>query len=143
MSRTCTARTGDGRPCRATPQGDRPFCRLHDPAQAEAVAAARRLGGAHRRRRRATDELEPFRGLRDVAAFQAFLELAARDVIAMESSPARVRLAVAVVTPATRLLERSDLAARIARLEVQLAQLADRSERAAPPDADPPERVDP
>ena len=57
---TCTATTRSGAPCRSFAPPDRPYCVMHDPEQAAAVAAARARGGTvaaklralHGRRRR-------------------------------------------------------------------------------------------
>ena len=45
----CTATTKAGTPCMAAAQLGKAFCFLHDPANAETVAAARKRGGAARR----------------------------------------------------------------------------------------------
>src|SRR5207249_592001 len=52
MSDTCcTAHTATGQPCRAHPRPGRPFCALHDPELADAIAEGRSKGGAAPRRR--------------------------------------------------------------------------------------------
>src|SRR5439155_851779 len=52
MSDTCcTALTATGQPCRAHPRPGRPFCALHDPELAGAIAEGRSKGGAAPRRR--------------------------------------------------------------------------------------------
>ena len=103
------------------------------------MAAGRRLGGAHRRRSRTRDVADGFRGLGDPAAILAFLEGAARDTLAMEPSAQRVRLAVAIVTPALHLVEireTGEVAAHLVALETRLERLEQAPERGAPGDAD-------
>ena len=63
----CTALRTDGRPCRATPMIDEAFCFWHSPNTVEEAAEARRLGGAHRRKKKAVASIYDFRGLRTIA----------------------------------------------------------------------------
>jgi hypothetical protein len=67
----CTAVRNDGRPCQATPMRDEPFCFWHAPETADEAAEARRLGGLHRRKKKAVAAIYGFGGLRTIIDIQA------------------------------------------------------------------------
>ncbi len=48
--RQCAATRSDGQPCGLPPMADSEFCWAHEPANAEAAAEARRLGGMRHKR---------------------------------------------------------------------------------------------
>src|SRR5436189_188263 len=50
LLRRCTATTGDGGPCDATPMRDRIWCFWHHPDHQKDAAEGRRLGGIRRKR---------------------------------------------------------------------------------------------
>lgn len=74
-----------GRPCRATPLRDEPFCFWHSPETAEEAAEARRLGGLHRRKKKTVGAIFGFGGLRTIEDNQALLETAAIETLAIEA----------------------------------------------------------
>ena len=77
LGRACSYVMPSGRLCRATPLVDQPFCFWHSPETAEEAAEARRLGGLHRRKKKAVASIYDFRGLRTIEDNQALLETAA------------------------------------------------------------------
>jgi hypothetical protein len=116
-ARGCPVILANGRPCRATPLRDATWCVFHDPAHAEEVAEARRLGGLRRRRERTLADAYDFTGLGEVESIRRLLEIAAFDTLNLEASVPRVRALIATATAATKLLEIRDLADRVAALE--------------------------
>jgi hypothetical protein len=125
----CTALRNDGRPCRATPLIDEPFCFWHAPQTVEEAAEARRLGGLHRRKKKSVAAIFGFGGLRTIADNQALLETAAIETLAIENSINRNRTLATFVATAAKLIELGDLADRVAALEA--AALASRPSSAA------------
>ncbi len=57
------------------------FCFWHDPAHAEEMAEARRLGGLRRRKEKAVEGAYDFGGLVDVSQVRRLLEIAALDTL--------------------------------------------------------------
>jgi hypothetical protein len=113
----CTALRNDGRPCRATPMHDEPFCFWHAPETADEAAEARRLGGLHRRKKKSVAAVYGFGGLRTIADNQALLETAAIETLAIENSISRNRALASMATVGGKLIELGDLAERVAALE--------------------------
>ena len=125
----CTALRNDGRPCRATPLIDEPFCFWHAPQTAEEAAEARRLGGLHRRKKKSVAAIYGFAGLRTISDSQTLLETAAIETLAIENSINRNRTLATFVATAAKLIELGELADRVAALEV--AALASRASTAS------------
>ena len=113
----CTFPMPDGRPCRAAPLHDEPFCFAHSPEKAEEAAEARRLGGLRRRREKTLMGAYAFAGLGSIAAIRRILEIAAVDALGLENSIARVRALVAAALAAAKLLEAGELEDRLTALE--------------------------
>jgi hypothetical protein len=99
------------------PQTDSPYCWAHDPANAEAAAEARKLGGIRRRREGTVAGAFAFEGLTNVSQLRRLLEIAAFDALSLENSVARVRAIIALVLAGAKLLETGELEERIATLE--------------------------
>ena len=74
VSRTCNTIKDDGQACRAAPLQDGNFCLMHDPAHAEQMAEARRLGGERRRWEKAVSEVYVNEGLENVSQVRRLLE---------------------------------------------------------------------
>jgi hypothetical protein len=113
----CAATKKDGRPCRALARTGSYWCIFHDPSLAAEAAAARRLGGEHRRRTRLDGGAREFTGFGNAAAVQRVLEIAVGDVLDLEPSLERARVLISAAGAAMRLLELSTLEARLSRLE--------------------------
>ena len=121
VGRTCAFLMPSGRPCRATPLRDEPFCFWHAPETAEEAADARRLGGLHRRKKKTIAAVYGFNGLRTVEDNQALLETAAIETLALENSIARNRTLVQAAATGAKLVEVGDHEGRITALESMLA----------------------
>jgi hypothetical protein len=107
----------NGRPCRARPLRDVPFCFWHAPGNEEEVAEARRLGGLRRRREKTVAGAYDFEGLSSVEAIRRLLEIAMLDVLGLDNSIARARVLISGATAAAKLLETGELQDRIEQLE--------------------------
>ncbi len=117
VGRACTFIMPSGRPCRATPLRDEPFCFWHSPETTEEAAEARHLGGLHRRKKKTVGAIYGFRGLRTIEDNLGLLETAAIETLALENSIARNRTLGGFATTGLKLLEASDLEERLATLE--------------------------
>lgn len=114
---TCTKLRTDGKPCRATPMTDEAFCFWHSPQTAEDADRARRLGGAHRRKKKTVAAVYGLHGLRTVGDLQTALETVTIETFALENSIARNRAIAGMVATGAKLIEVGELAERIAVLE--------------------------
>jgi hypothetical protein len=99
------------------PQIDAPYCWAHDPANAEAAAEARKMGGMRRRREGTLASAFELEGLTSVPQLRRVLEIAAFDALGLENSIARVRALIAIVLAGAKLLETGELEERVAALE--------------------------
>jgi hypothetical protein len=106
-----------GLPCGAPPLRESTLCYWHDPAKADDLAEAQRLGGLRRKRERTIAAAYDFTGLGSVEAIQRILMIATTDVLGLENSIARARVLISAALAATKLLETGDLQARIELLE--------------------------
>ena len=118
LGRACTYVKANGRPCRATPMSDEPFCFWHSPETAEEAAEARRLGGLHRRKKRAVGAVFGFHGLRTVEDNQTLLETAAIETLALENSISRNRALAGYAAIGAKLIEVGDHEERLRALEL-------------------------
>jgi hypothetical protein len=118
--RTCKAFRDDGRACGAAPLTDGEFCLWHDPAHAEEVAEARRLGGLRRRRETAVAGAYSFDGLGSVPQIRRLVEVAVIDTLGLENSIARARTLAYLAQTATKLLETGELEERLEAVEAAL-----------------------
>jgi len=116
-SRTCSARTAAGEPCRATPRRDVPFCFAHDPDSAPEAAEARRLGGLRRRKETTLAIAYEVTGIRTNEELERLLTVAAMETLALDNTPARSRVLTEIVRTALKVRESAQLEERIAALE--------------------------
>jgi hypothetical protein len=93
------------------------FCFWHDPAKADELADAQRLGGQRRRRERTLAVAYDFSGLGTIETIRRLLEIAATDSLGLETSIGKVRALVAVAQAAAKLLETGELSDRLTVLE--------------------------
>jgi hypothetical protein len=117
VRRSCGADTIAGRPCGAPAQRSLSFCYWHDPDKAEDLAEAQRLGGLRRKRERTVAAAYDFTGLGSVESILRIFEIAAIDVLGLETSIAKSRVLINAGTAALKVLEIGELEARIALLE--------------------------
>lgn len=103
------------------------FCLWHDPAKADELIDARRLGGIRRRRERSVATAFDFNGLASVASIRRLLEIAATDALSLEASIARSRVLVAISAAAGKLLETGELAEQLGRIETVIRRDAEPS----------------
>jgi hypothetical protein len=120
VAKTCSFILPAGRPCRATPLRDVPFCFWHAPDREEDAAEARRLGGLRRRREKALSGAFDFDGLGSVESIRRILEIATLDALGLENSIARARVLISAALAATKLLETGELEERIGTLEAAI-----------------------
>src|SRR5215210_2083629 len=128
VGRACTYQMPNGRPCRATPMRDEPYCFWHAPETAEEAAEARRLGGLHRRKKKTVGAIFGFRGLRTIEDNQALLETAAIETLALENSVARNRALASYTATGAKLIELGDHEERLRALEVAVARPRDEAD---------------
>jgi hypothetical protein len=128
VARTCTGEKPDGKLCRATPMRDATFCFWHNPATADEVADAQRLGGVRRKRERTVAGAYDFTGLSTVDSITRLLEIAVFDALALDNSLARSRTLIAAGLAGAKLLETGDLQARIELLEAATRSRPDPSD---------------
>lgn len=117
LGRACTYQMPSGRPCRATPLRDEPFCFWHSPETAEEAAEARRIGGLHRRKKKTVGAIYGFHGLRTIEDNQALLETAAIETLALENSISRNRALAGFAAVGAKLIEVGDHEERLRALE--------------------------
>jgi hypothetical protein len=99
---------------------DSQFCFYHNPETEEEATEARRLGGLRRRREKTLAGAYDIGALDNVGSILRLLEIATFDVIGLDNSIARARVLISAVLAAAKLLETSDLQARIELLEAAL-----------------------
>jgi len=116
-SRACNFAKDDGERCRAPPLHDGEFCFAHDPAHAEEMAEARRVGGLRRRREKAVQGAYDIEGLEDVGAIRRLVEVAALDTLSLDNSIARARTLITAALAAAKLLEVGEHEERLRALE--------------------------
>src|SRR5512143_411481 len=121
LGRACTYLMPTGRPCRATPLRDEPYCFWHSPETAEDAAEARRVGGLHRRKKKTVGTIYGFQGLRTIDDLQGLLETVTIETLALENTLARNRTIGGFLTIGAKLIEVGEFEARLANLEAALA----------------------
>ncbi len=116
-SRACKGSKEDGTPCGSPPLQDGDFCLMHDPAHAEEMTEARRLGGLRRRKEKAVEGAYEFGGLGEVSQVRRLLEIAALDTLSLENSVARSRTLAYLAQVALKALEVGTFEERLRALE--------------------------
>ena len=129
--RRCTVRRTDGQPCRTAPQLGSDYCWMHDPANAEAVAEARKLGGHRRKREIAVRGAYDMENVNSVEGAQRVIEIALLDLLSLDPSLSRCRSLLYAAMIIFKGLEVSDFAERLKALEAAKHQHDDRSPNAS------------
>jgi hypothetical protein len=99
------------------PMVDSDYCWAHDPANAEAAAEARRMGGLRRKREGTVAEAYHFAGLSHVKDIRRLIEIAVPDTLGMENSLQRSRTLAYLAQTALKSLEVGEVQDRLAVLE--------------------------
>lgn len=114
--RPCTARTRQGRACRAFAPDGGDLCRVHDPARAVEVQAARSKGG----------KLCALKGrrlrLESPSTLARFLSALAQDCLTGTVEPDVTRAVVYTCATLRQVVESAELERRLEALEARLAQ---------------------
>ena len=119
-SSQCIATTKAGTRCRCYALPGEEFCWFHSPDKRQERKRARSRGGLARHGRELTPGGDGDRvKLASVGDALGLLERGAGDLLALETSVARVRALCYLVSVALKALEVGDLEERIARLELE------------------------
>lgn len=116
ISRICKADNKDGESCGAAPLQDGNYCYMHDPAHAQEMQEARRVGGLRKRRETTVAVAYEIDGIESVPQLRRVLEIVILDALGMDNNVARGRLLVSAVVAAAKLNEIGEIAQQIARL---------------------------
>lgn len=117
----CTAKTVDGRACRATPRRDSGLCLWHDPDLVEAAKEARRVGGQRNRREVTVRAAFNVGELDSIPDIRRIVEIVVTDLLGMESTVQRNRTLLVAAQVAASLLEVTELAERLSSIEAVMA----------------------
>ena len=117
MKRRCAFVMADGQACRASPLREGRHCFLHDPERAADASEARRLGGIRRRREGTLEIAYDLAGLDSVDGIRRLLEIVVADALSLDNGIGRLRVIIATIGAATKLLEAGELEQRLAALE--------------------------
>jgi hypothetical protein len=90
---------------------------MHDPAHAEEMAEARRLGGLRRRKEKVTEGAYDIEGLENVPQVRRLIQIAVMDTLSLENSIARSRTLAYLAVVAAKLLEAGEFEERLVALE--------------------------
>ncbi len=118
--RTCKFVKDNGDHCGAAPLLESESCFVHAPEYAEEMAENRRRGGLRHRREQALALAYDFQGLDSIEGIRRVFEIATIDGMALDNSAARSRILIAAGLAAAKLLEMSELEARVQTLEAAL-----------------------
>jgi hypothetical protein len=116
-ARACTFLKENGERCRAGPQSDSDYCFMHDPAHAQEMAEARRLGGLRRRKEKAVEGAYDIEALENVGQVRRLIQIAALDTLSLENSIARSRTLAYLAQVALKALEVGEFEDRLRALE--------------------------
>jgi hypothetical protein len=116
-SRTCSATSEGGRPCRQAPLRDEEFCFWHSPEHAQEAADARKVGGSRRKRERTVAAIYEVEGLDTVPHIRRLFEIAGVDALALDAGPVRCRLLVHVGLAALKALDLGEHEERLQAIE--------------------------
>jgi hypothetical protein len=95
---------------------------MHDPANAEAMAEARRLGGQRRKREATLGGVYDFSGLTTIPEIQRIIEIALYDTLGLDNGVARNRTLLAGAQTALKAVETGELADRLDAVEAVLGR---------------------
>ena len=119
-ARACTFVKENGERCQAAPQHESDYCFMHDPAHADEMAEARRLGGLRRRKEKAVAGAYDIEDLENVGNVRRLIQIAVMDTLSLENSIARSRTIAYLAQVALKALETGELEERLVALEAAL-----------------------
>jgi hypothetical protein len=93
---------------------------MHDPAHADEMAEARRLGGLRRRKEKAVAGAYDIEHLENVGNVRRLIQIAVMDTLSLENSIARSRTIAYLAQVALKALETGELEDRLVALEATL-----------------------
>jgi hypothetical protein len=140
MRRRCKGTRTDGQPCGMAPLVDSDYCWTHDPANADAAAEARRVGGLRRKKEGTVAGAFNFGGLDNVQDIRRLIEIAILDMLTLENSIQRGRVLAYLGQVALKALEVGEVQDRLQTLEELV--LARRTVRSTMFDADDEPEID-
>jgi len=118
----CQLVKGSGEACGAFAVTSSDFCFQHDPSSQEKATDAHRLGGLRRKREKSVGTSYRLGDLRTFDAQWRLLEIAATDALALENSPARIRLLLGTLREVRELQRLDGIRQREARREAEAAE---------------------
>src|SRR5574341_33272 len=114
----CKANTKNGEPCGAYALADSDYCYMHDTARGADRAAARKLGGLHRRVNHGWGDISALpKQIRTLTDVLALLDYVLAEAIPLENSIARTRALIALAAEFTNAIRGGDIEARLQALE--------------------------
>jgi hypothetical protein len=90
---------------------------MHDPANAEAAAEARKMGGLRKRREGTISGAYDWESARALDGVQRMIDIAVSDALSLDSVPTRCRLLLYAATVALRVIVVGDMETRLRALE--------------------------
>jgi len=116
----CKAKTQSGQVCRSQAIKDSQYCFIHDPAQGEARAQARKKGGERRRVPHAGNPESIPSQVRTIDDVLKVLDYALAEAMPLENSIQRGRLIVAIAGAFVEAIKTGELEQRLAAIEAVL-----------------------
>lgn len=117
---TCKAKTSNGQPCKAAALKGSRYCFTHDPANGQARAKARKLGGQRNRTPHNGQADQLPQAVTTVQEAIKILDYALAETIPLENSIARSRVLIALVAGYVQALQAGETEQRLAALETAL-----------------------
>jgi hypothetical protein len=90
---------------------------MHDPANTEAAAEARKMGGLRRRREGTLSVAYEWDSARTLEGVQRIVDIAVSDALSVDAAALRSRLLLTAATVALRVIVVGDMEARLKALE--------------------------
>ncbi len=113
----CKAKKKSGDPCGAYALADSDYCYMHDPGRGHDRAAARKLGGLHRRTAHRGDPGNLPAKVRTLEDILQVLDYALAEILPLENSIARTRTLIALAAEYTNAIKTGELEARMLAIE--------------------------
>lgn len=118
--RQCAETNKQGKPCGMSPLEDSDFCWAHDPKMKKERAAARKLGGRHRKRPKAAKPPKDL-DLSTIDGVFKLLKVAAEDLLACDNGVSRSRALSYIGSVALKARETAALEEEIEEIRAMLS----------------------